>query len=199
MPPIKISNEAERLLFHPQQREILGYWDKSRGANLLPARQDVWFEEVASLVPRLSLTEWRPPNWLGFHMIGGQLVDEGFDDPTGQNLLDFLSPGARDWIIEAISAQFQTPSISLVEHRAFYDDGSMVEYVLIVLPLQENDGSIRFTLSLDLPKIDDHSALKVGANAIGYEYGAACFIDIGFGCPDPLVRDGWPIDTFGAS
>lgn len=196
MPHLTPSKEALERLDHGQMNELLDYWDGKRGDDVMPRLSDILLEELGALVPRILIHEWTAPDWLEVRMIGGTLVDEGMAELTGINFMEIVTPGSRKWLLDVMPLIHALPVGAVVDNQVFYDEKDSESYSALTLPLKDADGDACLLLSLDVLRDEKATGSRPIQSAIGYELGAASFIDIGRGCPKPVVREGWPIDSF---
>lgn len=197
MPTLQPGSDARERLINEDMRRLLEYWDECRGEALIPTKSAIKLEELDVLIPRILVHRWSLPDRLEVEMIGTALVAEGVSELTGVNFLEFVSPASREWMEKSIPVLFETPVAALIDNRVFYKRGHVVDYTSLTLPLLDNDNQPCFLLSLEIPLTDSHPVDVSGVQAVGYELGAAYFIDIGAGCPEPVVRAGWPVQKYG--
>src|ERR1700693_1844027 len=80
---------------------VLAYWERKRGSQTMPRRQDIDPTEIPRLLPHLQFVEATPDHGFRYRLIGTALAEAFGHDYTGQHV-DDLFPGERGTFIRGI-------------------------------------------------------------------------------------------------
>jgi len=176
------SGDMQLPILEPPSKELLDYWLKIRGDDLVPLRSDLYPSDIQALLPRLMLLEYCAPDKLIYRLVGTGIVNRMGVELTGTNLFDTVIPKQLAMASYCYNA-VRTHPCGLVLHmqmQSKYKAFFVAE--LIFLPLRDRQGEItQLVSSVSVLQRDARGTASDEQRAMkAFE---AAFIDIGAGVP----------------
>ena len=127
------------------------YWERKRGARLMPARADIDPVELKPILPIIILAQIEPqPFRVFYRLVGTRAVENGHFDYTGHYLdqLDFPSEHGTDWPeIYRLIYRERRPvhGFASVKLR----NGSLHNYASAVFPLSGDGATVDHCIAIE--------------------------------------------------
>jgi hypothetical protein len=163
---------------------LYNYWQEIRDGNSIPLKSDFNPMKIASILPEIAIMERIDDNKIIYRLAGTELVKRAGVNLTGTNILNNFPTGIRKIINDAYLKSAEIPCAGHHKVIMLYEDSPPNELECLYLPLNDNEGKIRFHIVLMFLTNKKTFKLKNPRKFIGYEIPAICYFDIGFGCLD---------------
>jgi hypothetical protein len=134
-------------VYHPELRQLHGYWLAKKGERLAPARSDISPAEMRSFLPHVFLLEVvGTPRRFRFRLTGTEVVDRYGEELTGR----FLDEIDLDEVGSEIIGEYEraTREVRPVCSRWNYKkgDGHFLRYERLILPLSTDGQTVDMLL-----------------------------------------------------
>jgi len=177
--PVTLSTET----LPPPCRFLVEYWERLRGARLLPHRAEIDPLDMVPILSRLHIFEVRAPGEILFRLTGTDYVRLLGFEPTGKNLVT-LTPAPlrrlRAWRTWILSVQ---PCAAWYTHAIAFEAGRSEVAQSVMLPLAPDRPGAPYQL-IAVTALADLDRRREGTT-----FGRAldfAFLDIGAGVPEGL-------------
>lgn len=138
----------------PARHAVEQHWQAIRGADGVPARDDVDPAQMLDALDRLILVERIAPRQARIRIAGRRVNDLLGMDLRGMPLSCIIAPASRGWLGDCTEALFDGPSridLGLAGPRGTFRPRLAAE--LVLLPLRDRDGIVSRALGYaDLPE-----------------------------------------------
>ena len=168
----------------PDFQQFFNYWDELRGDDLVPAKSNFDPRRVSSLLPKLSVLQWRPPDHLFLRLMGTGIVSQLRGERTGTNLLDIIQASQRDEVTKFTASLFSQVSIAIVDTQRHFASGKRVGLLFGFFPFRNDSDDVNFAVGVHRADLDADRLVAPNDNLIHAEVFGYEFIDIGSGIPD---------------
>ena len=116
--PLKVSGPGCHPVPHaPLLKNLLAYWERQRGARVMPARRDIDPAQIPRLLPFVFMVDVASdPLDLSYRLLGTGIVRRSKGDYTGQRLRDLPSqaPPSQIWNLYTAAAIQRSPQALFV-------------------------------------------------------------------------------------
>lgn len=133
---------------HPRLIGLYRYWDSRRGEREMPARLDLWPEEMAEFLGYIFLIDVeQSPRRFRFRLIGTEIANSYGVDLTGK-YTDAVTPDAYRVLIERHYNQ-AVDSRRPVVHRMEFSErpGKVHELIRLALPLSDDGVAVNMLVA----------------------------------------------------
>ncbi len=185
-----VSNEkGRRVLFpegiDPSGRSLCDYWQKIKGAELVPNRSALRPSELVQLLPNLLIFEYRESGKLICRLAGTSLVEKWGIELTGTDLLDFYDKNLRAPAGKVFDMLRRQPCGLCVRQKLLSKHNSPFIAELIFLPLRGHDHQISQLIAIAIV-LEHEESRGSTPKALLSRPVTFDFFDIGAGLPSSL-------------
>lgn len=165
---------------------LFDHWSALRQADTLPASRDLSPRVLAPYLHNMIIQEVHSPAEIRYRLVGTSVVARLGIDPTGQNLLDFVT----DEMHRPASLLFQLvvghPCGAMTSHTNILGNGRALKLLSLYLPLATKDNIPRVVSMHTQEEVVDYVP-PPGRVKIGSALHAHAWIDLGYGQPEILA------------
>lgn len=124
--------------------ELRSYWESIRSGQDVPLRADFRPEKIRTLLPQVTIDDYRSPDELISRLRGTDIVARFGIDLTGKNLTPLFDDGSRSTMMETARRVVETPCGARTSWTAERKDGRQVKVFAYYLPLIGGQGEKLF-------------------------------------------------------
>ncbi len=137
-------------MFNDYQNRFWRYWKSlPREAHaLVPNRNSLSLPGLATLAPKVTITEYLGPRRLVFRLAGTEVDDQRGENQTGINVFDQCEPESVPFFEQLWALYFSHPA-GLSHHYQYHSQrASHIVYSGLHLPLCDEEGTICYKIAL---------------------------------------------------
>lgn len=170
--------------------QFLNCCEQARAEDGIAVQDRVPMRALSPLLPEMSVTSVDDEDTIVFRVLGQNMIDRYGFNPTGQNVLQFVSPEMRD-VTRAIHQEIiGQPCGFYMEMCSEHRSGAVRRSQNIFYPMRRTaDGPVQVCfgccLHTELERTDPGAEDLV----IMADWTLAKFVDVGFGTPDWAVHN----------
>lgn len=180
------AGRAEKLLAESHltkvSRTLTSHWLDIALDELVPRKSSFRPELVAPVLANIFMYEYHGPDHIEFRVAASLLREVHGRELTGSNYMDMMDEPDRSRAARRLFGMVDHPCGILVINRATFGTGTTGDFSSYGLPMQGDDGSVRFSIHVAEFLGDGH--LPYHSGITGMAAVEARYIDIGAGIPD---------------
>ncbi len=180
---VKTAEEIDGLLTHPSQKDLYEFWNKAHKQNLIPTTTQFDPTNIPHLLKNISIFSFLNRTKIHYHFAGTSLTERMGFDPTGENVIEMISPDNREFVSGLFEAIINQPVGLLVEYENVYQRGKRTVVESLYLPLGKTEGTSPRILTTHLQRETIAYEETQPSNSIATEITKVVWIDIGAGVP----------------
>ena len=166
----------------PSGRSLCDYWQKIKGADLVPSRSALRPADLVHLLPNLLIFEYRDSGKLVCRLAGTRLAEKWGIELTGTNLLDYYDKNNRAHAELVFNELRRQPCGLCVRQKLLSRHNSPFVVELIFLPLRGHEGEISQLIAIAI--VLEHQEKRAGGSEARLSKPFTFdFFDIGAGVP----------------
>ena len=186
----KTPSEIDDALTHPSQKALFEFWNETREQNLTPPTTQIDPSRIPHLLKDIAIFDVLDKTEVLYRLAGTSVAERMGIDPTGQNVIEMLSPENRQFISELFEAIVNQPVSILVEYENIYQGGKRTVVESLYLPLGKTEGTSPRILSTHLQRETIAYEDAQPSTTIGTAIKKIVWIDIGAGIPTIAQAEG---------
>lgn len=136
-------------------KELYGYWQRIRGARLMPSRAEIEPTELKRILPHIVLSKIERDPWrVRYTLVGTRCVANAGMDYTNRYLdeIDFGCDFETDWqAVYRILCEERRPIMGLV--KTALKDGRVCELAELLLPLSDDGETVTHCIGIEDAKL----------------------------------------------
>lgn len=125
-----------------QTRTLYDYWNRLRGSQPVPCRQDIDPADIARILGDTFILETGPNHSFRFRLAGTRVGETFGFEPKGSDILRYWPPHDREAVQSLLYTVTQDCAGALIGFCARSVEGYTASGEMLVLPLRHLDGSI---------------------------------------------------------
>jgi len=180
---VKAADEIDDLLTHPSQKGLFEFWNKAREENLIPTTTQIDPASIPHLLKDIAIFDVLNNTEVLYRLAGTSVAERMGFDPTGENVIEMISPDNREFVSGLFEAIINQPAGLLVEYENVYQRGKRTVVESLYLPLGKTEGTSPRILTTHLQRETIAYAEAQSSNSIATEITKVVWIDIGAGVP----------------
>jgi hypothetical protein len=136
-------------------KELLSYWQRIRGARVMPSRADIEPTELKRILPCIMLSKIERNPWrVRYTLVGTRCVANAGMDFTNRYLdeIDFSCDFETDWPqVYRVLCEERRPILGLV--KTALKDGRVCELAEVLLPLSDDGETVTHCIAIEDAKL----------------------------------------------
>jgi hypothetical protein len=166
-------------------RPFVDCYRTAQGKDKIGVQSFLPMRKLAPLMPNVVMMEAENTEEIFYRIVGENIIARLGFNPTGLNMLDYLSEGFSRQLPGLYQTMIQHPCGYYALYENQYDTGQKSMTETFVLPLRKQDnGEPRFTLALHSAHEATGFVPSSGETTLAANLAAGALVDIGAGIPE---------------
>ncbi|PCJ68451.1 MAG: hypothetical protein COA62_14905 [Rhodobiaceae bacterium] len=180
---VKTPSEIDEVLTQPSHKALFEFWTETRKQDLLPLATEIDPSRIPHLLKDIAIFDVLDKTEVRYRLAGTSIAERMGADPTGQNVIEMLSPKTREFISEIIEAIINQPVGVLVKYETVHQGGKRAALESLYLPLGRTEETSPRVLSTHVQQKILGYEEERSATSVAEAITDVIWIDIGAGVP----------------